>query len=162
MNIKKDAASIILITVIVMLKALDCKASYAYGADVSDFLMSQFCHANSMHLLANALAIWGFRPRWSTLIIGYVVAVIACAIDSQLYGVETCGASAWIFAMTARNNVAWSKDVREMMICMLLCILLPFANWHVHIMSFSIAWFVWHYLYRWKKRSEMLTKLMTV
>ena len=138
---------------------LGAEWTYESGSTLADYMLYHFGHANVWHWAANALVLWRFRPRASTWIVAYAVSTAAAVIDSELWGMETCGMSALACAAVARKHAAWRNESgwRERTIMCLYGLavfaVLPWrVNWHVHMIAFGMGYAVWRAWYGWKGR----------
>lgn len=140
-----------LITATCIITACMEPITYYAGAPAHHYFLYHFFHANIFHLAANLYALWLYRPRLSTIGIAYAVATICAGIDAFLSSAPTCGLSAFLFAAFARYYVAWHKSVLTIIIAILVTAIIPNMNWHIHILSFAVAYIVWFLIYRFKK-----------
>ena len=147
--------------------------TYHTDSTLSDYLLYHFSHANIFHLLGNLLALWLFRPRLSTVLIAYPIATLAALLDTLLLSIinyklyiisplPTCGLSALLFASFARYYVAWHKPIYPILIPIIITAFLPYINWHIHLLSFLLAYPVFHIWYRLKNPNSQKSKTHTL
>lgn len=128
----------------------------------ADIYLYIFSHANIFHMGINLYALWRFKPRLLTFIVGLIVAMVVPYVSAL--SIPTCGASAMIVAMMARHYVAWKKTYTRIIIynaILLAIMLIPgisvIFNVLAHIMAFCIGFIFWTTYYKikilWKKEN---------
>lgn len=110
-----------------------------------------FFHANIIHLALNLWALFYFRPRLLTCVVALAVAVISALIPWAQMDMPTVGLSAFLFAGFARRYVAWGKAPWQLLTTQLFMMFLPFYNWRIHIVAFTIGYIFWFGYYYWKR-----------
>lgn len=121
-----------------------------YGADGA--WLYHFTHANIFHLLSNFIFLAYFRPRWSTVLQSYLIASACVYLPFTALSEPTCGISAMCFAMIARRDVAWRVLNWRLLMFNTALIVLPHANWKIHLASYLIAFLIWKIEYTIKER----------
>lgn len=116
-------------------------------SDISDHFLYSFTHANIFHLSLNLIALFQFKPRWKTLIIGYASCVVASFIPVASMDDPTCGLSGLIMGCYARRYHSYKTNILWIVLSNLLMAFVPFVNWRIHIISFLIAYVTYHVLH---------------
>lgn len=114
-----------------------------YGKDSTPHLNCvtyHFFHANIFHLAVNLIALWQFKPRWTTTIVAFVIASLVYLLPFAQLSVPTCGISGFLMSAFARKYQAWSINPTRLIVANLIMAFIPFVNWRIHILSFIIAY----------------------
>ena len=138
-------------------------------------LFFSFSHVNIFHLLINLVFLVRFRPRISTCIEAYIVAVITAILCSYLNSAllslissfeavhgfasldsltsPTCGLSVFLFAAFARRYVAWHKSVLPVILSNIPLFVInaitgtAYFSVLSHLISFFLSYFIWQIIY---------------
>ena len=78
-----------------------------------DHFLYTFTHANIFHLSLNLIALFQFKPRVKTCLIGYVSCVLASFVPLASLPVPTCGMSGFIMGCYARRYHAYTKPLEN-------------------------------------------------
>lgn len=116
---------------------------FDFGRDfgVTHSLLYHFSHANVFHLALNLIALFQFRPRWSTCATAFVCASLASMLPFTASTAEgTCGLSGFLFAAYARRYATWREKPYFLLLSAFVGGLLPHVNWRIHIVSFILSY----------------------
>ena len=108
-------------------------------------LLYHFAHANIFHLICNIIALIPFRPRWTTIAVGYLCATLSALVLSIIipgYG-PVCGMSALIFALFARRYAAWKLPVWRIILFNVPFLFIPQVDGLLHLLSFFSSYLIW-------------------
>lgn len=106
-------------------------------------LLYLFSHANIFHLIVNLIALFQFRPRVKTCVVGYVVSVAVMFLPFAYTSLPTCGLSGFLMACYARRYCAWKLSVKWLLLSNLMLAFIPVFNWKVHLLCFVIAYLIY-------------------
>lgn len=122
---------------------------YAYGTTSGhiDHMLYGISHANALHLGLNMYALWMFRPRGLTCLVGAIISIVASYLPLAAYDLPTCGLSAFLMACFARRYAAWGKNILPVLCAQIILIPFPYINAAVHLYSFIIGYIVWYGIY---------------
>lgn len=106
-------------------------------------LLHLFSHANIFHLLLNLTALFQFRPRLKTCLIGYLVSVSVMFLPFAYTDLPTCGLSGFLMACYARRYYSWKISVKWILLSNLLLAFIPVFNWRVHLLCFFLSYLIY-------------------
>lgn len=142
-NIRPFVPSIAVALVCVCFHVSGIRFAYADGSDLWGHLLYGFCHANVFHLSLNLMALFQFKPRVRTCVIGYAASVMASFVPFASLQVPTLGLSGFIMACYARRYHAFRLRPWRIILVNILLALVPFYNWRIHLLSFFIAYIIY-------------------
>lgn len=112
-------------------------------SSLSGHLLYTFTHANVFHLSLNIIALFRFKPRLKTCLIGYVSCVIASYIPYASLATPTCGMSGLIMGCYARRYHSFKLKPWKIIITNMGMAFIPLFNWRIHLLSFLIAYIIY-------------------
>ncbi len=112
-------------------------------------LLYIFSHANIFHLTLNLIALFQFRPRFKTCIIGYISSVLAAFIPFSHLAVPTCGLSGFLMACYARRYYSYKLNPKWLILSNVVLAFVPYVNWRIHLISFFIAYIIYGTIHRY-------------
>lgn len=124
------------------------------GTGLSEAVCYSFFHANVFHLALNLWALFYFRPRPLTCVVAMAIAIISALVPWAQMDMPTIGLSAFLFAGFARRFVAWRKAPWQLLFTQVLMMFLPYYNWRIHIISFTIGYIFWFGYYCCKRHNK--------
>lgn len=139
-NIRQLAPSFVVALLCGIFSLTNTSFGFDSNLEISNSLLYHFSHANIFHLLANLVALFTFRPRWTTCAYGYLAASVASVLPFAWMADEpTCGLSGFVFACWARRY--WSFRIKPFYIfgISLVSVFIPHVNWRIHLYSFILA-----------------------
>lgn len=139
-NIRQLAPSFVVALLCGIFSLTNTSFGFDSNFEISNSLLYHFSHANIFHLLANLVALFTFRPRWTTCAYGYLAASVASVLPFAWMADEpTCGLSGFVFACWARRY--WSFRIKPFYIVgiSLVSVFIPHVNWRIHLYSFILA-----------------------
>lgn len=123
---------------------------------VTASLLYSFCHINIFHMAVNLWALYSFRPRISTAVVSFIIAILVSLLQVAPNPVPTCGISVLLYAAISRYYVAWKvAPYRPLFFNVFLCginFLLDSViyNFMAHLFAFSVGWLCWWSYYKYK------------
>lgn len=120
---------------------LSLRFDFGRDFDIVCSLLYHFSYANVFHLALNLVALFRFRPRWSTCATAFMCASLASAFPFTASAAEgTCGLSGFLFAAYARRYATWKEKPYLLLLSAFAGGLLPHVNWRIHIVSFILSY----------------------
>lgn len=113
------------------------------GSSPYDHLLYTFTHANVFHLSLNLIALFRFKPRVKTCLIGYVSCVLASFVPLASLAEPTCGMSGLIMGCYARRYHAYKLSLWRITLGNVVMAFIPLFNWRIHLLSFLIAYVIY-------------------
>ena len=108
-----------------------------------DHFLYTFTHANIFHLSLNLIALFQFKPRVKTCLIGYVSCVLASFVPLASMPLPTCGMSGFIMGCYARRYHAYKLNLWRIILSNIVMAFIPLFNWRIHLLSFLIAYIIY-------------------
>lgn len=156
-NIKPFVPSIAVALLCLCFQASGARFAYTAGSGVWEHLFYGFCHANVFHLALNLMALFQFKPRVKTCVIGYVASVVASFVPFASLDVPTLGLSGFVMACYARRYYAFRLKPWRIILANVVLAFVPFYNWRIHLLSFFIAYIIygiWNHTRPWHSRPK--------
>lgn len=113
------------------------------NTDMISHLLYVFNHANIFHFAVNIWALFQFKPRVKTCVIGYISSVLAGMAPFSMMNLPTCGLSGFLMACYARRYYSHKLSFKTLLIVNLALAFVPVFNWKIHLWSFFIAYTIY-------------------
>ena len=104
-----------------------------------DHFLYTFAHGNIFHLSLNLIALFQFKPRVKTCLIGYVSCVLASFVPLASLPVPTCGMSGFIMGC----YLSLILSLWRIILSNIVRAFIPLFNWRIHLLSFLIAYIIY-------------------
>ena len=118
--------------------------AFGYGAAWYTFFLYHFSHANLFHLAANMVALFEFKPRWNTVLVGYICSTLSAFLLGLMpMDIMTCGMSGLIMACIARKYASWKWKIWKILVINLVLAFIPNFDWRIHLLSFFMSYAIW-------------------
>lgn len=155
-NFSRQTTSIIIAVTCVIFYFSHSNFDFNSQSDFQSKLLYIFSHANIFHLTLNLIALFRFKPRIKTCFVAFISSAAAAFIPFASMELPTCGLSGFLMACYARRYCSHRLNIIWIIASNLAMSIIPVLNWKIHLLSFFIAYSIWHviqYQNTQKKRS---------